>query len=181
MILFFQTIPAASMSKPLFSVCLLASLNLVSCSTILNNLPGVYSLDIQQGNIVDQEMVNQLKPHMNKRQVLYVMGSPMLKDAFYPYRWDYIYVNKASGKEPVQKRITLVFKGDELAAMQGDLKPGDLPMLKVPRETTVVIPKRHLDKTLWEKITGLFGYTGSEDKHNVDPDNLKPDNDNSAY
>jgi len=166
------------MRKPLFSACLLA-LNLTACSTILNHVPGVYSLEIQQGNIIDQDMIDQLKPHMNKRQVLYIMGSPMLKDVFHKSRWDYIYSDKVSGQDPVQKKITLVFNGDELAGIYGDLKPSAVPTVKPPRETTVFVPKRNLDKTLWEKITGWFGFGKSI--ANTDPDNLKPNQSDSSY
>jgi len=78
------------MRKSILSVSLL-SLSLVSCSTILNHLPYVYTIDINQGNIIDQAMIDQLRPNMTKRQVLYVMGTPMLADFFHENRWDYIY------------------------------------------------------------------------------------------
>ncbi len=51
----------------------------------------VYKLEVQQGNIVTEDMLNQLKPGMNKRQVSYVMGNPVLKDTFTTQHWDYIY------------------------------------------------------------------------------------------
>lgn len=162
------------MSKPFFSVFLL-SLTLASCSTILNHLPGVYTLEIQQGNIVDQDMLNQLKPHMSKRQVLYIMGSPMLKNVFHQSRWDYIYSDKISGQDRVQKRITLVFNGDELVGMQGDLKPeANATTNSSQHEATVNVPKRDLDKTLWEKITGIFDFVRGNSPIQKDTDNVKP-------
>ncbi|MGZ8214761.1 MAG: outer membrane protein assembly factor BamE, partial [Methylosarcina sp.] len=69
------------MSK-LHFLSVLAGLAMMSCSTILNKLPGVYTVNVQQGNIIDQEMIDQLRPNMTKRQVLYIMGSPMLKNTF---------------------------------------------------------------------------------------------------
>ncbi|MDD5271767.1 MAG: outer membrane protein assembly factor BamE [Methylovulum sp.] len=168
------------MSKPLFSVCLL-SLTLASCSMVLNHLPRVYTLEIQQGNIVEQDMIDQLKPRMTKRQVLYIMGSPMLKNVFHESRWDYIYSDKISGQDKVQKRITLVFNGDELAGMQGDLKPSAVPVVKPPHEMTVNVPKRDLEKTLWEKITGLFGFMRGDSKTEKDPENLKPKPSEAPY
>ena len=154
------------MRKSLFSFTLLASLTLTSCSTILNNLPGVYTLEIQQGNIVDQNMINQLKPNMDKRQVLYIMGSPMLTDFFHKNRWDYVYYDKPSGDDPVEKKVFLVFKEtdgmEKLAGLYGDFKPSNLPVLKPSNEMIVDLPKREVDKTLWEMITGLFGFDGSD-------------------
>lgn len=134
-----------------------ASLGLGACSTILTNLPGVYTLDIEQGNIIDQSMVDQLRPNMTKRQVLYIMGSPMLTDTFHEKRWDYLYSEQPGGEERVQKRISLYFEGDNLMAVQGDFRPSSLPVVKESTETSVDVPKRDLDKSMWEKISGLFG------------------------
>ena len=146
------------MRKSLFSLSLLTSLTLVSCSTILNNLPGVYTLEIQQGNIIDQAMVDQLRPGMNKRQVLYIMGSPMLDDVFHKNRWDYLYSDQSDGEDRVQKQISLFFENDQIVGIQGDFRPSAVPVIKTSGETTVDVPKRDLEKTLWEKITGLIGY-----------------------
>ena len=93
------------------------AITLTSCTTIATHFPGVYTLDIQQGNIIDQEMVDQLRPNMSKRQVLYIMGTPMLVDVFDKQRWDYIYSNQPGGDDRVQKRITLFFNGDKLAVI----------------------------------------------------------------
>ena len=145
------------------TLSLTASLLLAACSPVLNNLPGVYSLEIQQGNIVDQAMVDQLKPGMNKRQVLYVMGSPMLIDAFHPKRWDYVYSDQISGKDRVQKRMTLIFENELLIGIQGDLKPNAVSITSAQNETTVDVPKRSLDRTMLEKVSSLFSY-GSDSK-----------------
>jgi outer membrane protein assembly factor BamE len=151
------------MGKPLFSLTLLASLTLASCSTILDNLPGIYTLDVQQGNMIDQSMIDQLRPNMSKRQVLYIMGSPMLTDAFHQNRWDYIYSNQPGGEPRMQKKISLLFKDDQVIGVQGDFKPSSLPVIKESTETTVDLPPRELEKTLWEKITGLFGIDADAD------------------
>ena len=162
------------MRKSLFSLSLLTSLTLVSCSTILNNLPGVYTLEIQQGNIIDQAMVDQLRPGMNKRQVLYIMGSPMLDDVFHKNRWDYLYSNQPSGEDRVQKRISLFFENDQIAGVQGDFRPSATPVIKTSGETTVDVPKRNLDKTLWEKITSLIGYDELDAPSKTDEADAKP-------
>jgi len=157
---------ALNLSNSRFTSCILAvlaSLTLVSCTTILTNLPGVYTVDVQQGNIVDQPMIDQLRPNMNKRQVLYIMGSPMLVDFFHQKRWDYLYSAQVEGGDRLQKRISLYFENDQLIGVQGDFKPSAVPAVKSSDETTVEVPKRDLEKTLWEMITGLFGYDGIDD------------------
>jgi len=124
----------------------------------MNYIPGVYTIDIQQGNIIDQAMIDQLRPGMNKRQVLYIMGSPMLDDVFHKNRWDYLYSDQSDGEDRVQKQISLFFENDQIVGIQGDFRPSAVPVIKTSGETTVDVPKRDLEKTLWEKITGLIGY-----------------------
>ena len=154
-------------------LAIVASLILSSCTTILTNLPGVYTIDVQQGNMVDQAMIDQLRPAMNKRQVLYIMGSPMLVDFFHQKRWDYLYSVQISGQDRQQKRISLVFDNDQLIGIQGDFKPGEVPVLKIS-ESTVEVPKRDLEKTLWEKITNLFGHDSVETAPKSNKSDVKP-------
>lgn len=121
---------------------------------ILNNLPGVYTIDVQQGNIVDQAMVDQLRPGMSKRQVLYIMGSPILKDVFHESRWEYLYSSQPGGEARQQKRITLYFEDDKIVGLQGDFRPSKLPVIKPSPDATVDVPKRNLDESLWGMLTG---------------------------
>ncbi|MDB5979682.1 MAG: rane protein, partial [Pseudomonas sp.] len=48
----------------LTSFTLVGLLALAGCS-----FPGVYKIDIQQGNVVTQDMIDQLRPGMTRRQV----------------------------------------------------------------------------------------------------------------
>lgn len=121
-------------------------------------LPGIYTVDVNQGNIVSQEMIDQLKPGMNKRQVVFLMGTPIGIDPFHDNRWDYIYSSEPGGQPRVQKRVTLLFKADELASLQGDFRPGDLPSIETAKDTTVNIPPIERERTVWEKITGIFSF-----------------------
>ncbi len=150
------------MNKPAILLLVIANLTLTACSTILNNLPGVYRLDIEQGNMIDQGMIDQLKPGMTKRQVQFIMGSPMLADSFHDSRWDYIYSKAPGGEDRMQKRASLFFNGDNLTGIQGDFRPGSLPVIKEQTETTIELPKRDLEKSMWETITGFFGIDSKE-------------------
>ncbi|WP_439134858.1 outer membrane protein assembly factor BamE [Pseudomaricurvus sp.] len=98
--------------------------------------PGVYKIDIQQGNIVTQEMIDQLKPGMTKRQVRYVMGTPLIEDTFNPNRWDYYY-SMAPGKgELVKERVSIYFEGDSLSYFSGDYSPSAATSNAATSETT---------------------------------------------
>jgi len=150
----------------------------MSCSTILNNLPGVYSLEIQQGNIITQAMVDQLRPGMSKRQVIYIMGSPMLDNFFHKNRWDFLYSAHPDGSEKIQQQISLFFENDQIVGVQGDFRPSSTPVATVSNESSVEIPKRDLDKTLWEKISGLFNISNPEASSTTtsSPKQKSPDN-----
>ncbi|WP_299979515.1 outer membrane protein assembly factor BamE [uncultured Pseudoteredinibacter sp.] len=98
-----------------------ACLVLVSACSYLK-FPGVYSLDIQQGNIITQDMVDQLKPGMTKRQVRFVLGTPLIADTFTPDRWDYYYSLKDAKGKVAKERLTVFFEEDKLARFSGDFR-----------------------------------------------------------
>jgi outer membrane protein assembly factor BamE len=166
------------MNKPVLLLAMTAGLTLTACSTVLNNIPWVYTLDIEQGNVIDQNMIDQLKPGMTKRQVLFIMGSPMLADSFHEKRWDYFYSKRPGGEDPVQKHVTLFFNGDNLVGVQGDFRPGGAQGFKASAETSIELPKRDLEKSMWEKITGLFDVAGDDNRSNSfqtkKADDIKP-------
>lgn len=92
-------------------------------TSALDRLPFVHKQTVQQGNIVTEEMVDALQLGMNKRQVRYLLGTPLLMDMFHEDRWDYSYTIRR-GHDPMQvKRLTLWFKDDALLRIDGDLKP----------------------------------------------------------
>lgn len=83
-----------------------------------------HRIDVQQGNYIDQTMLAKLKVGMNKSQVRYVLGTPLITDPFHPERWDYTYLQQPKGKLKEHRRVTVVFDGEErLAKVEGDV-PG---------------------------------------------------------
>lgn len=108
-----------SLNRILCILLCLAAATLAGCG-----FPGVYKIDVQQGNVVTQEMVDQLRPGMTTRQVRYIMGTPLIQDTFSPDRWDYLYSLRAGHAPRRQERITLWFEDDRLARLAGDFVPG---------------------------------------------------------
>ncbi|MCA1925614.1 MAG: outer membrane protein assembly factor BamE [Thiobacillus sp.] len=82
---------------------------------------GPHRIDVQQGNALDQENVARLKIGLNRAQVRFLLGTPLVVDPFRTDRWDYVYLYYKSGQLTEQKRITLFFEGDTLARIEGDL------------------------------------------------------------
>jgi outer membrane protein assembly factor BamE len=100
---------------------LLTSLS-AGCSRL--SFPLVYRINVQQGNILDQKKLDQLKIGMTKRQVQFLLGSPLLVDTFNSERWDYLYSVRRGDKVLGEKRFTVFFANDALARYEGDVGPG---------------------------------------------------------
>lgn len=80
-----------------------------------------YKLDIPQGNVITQEMVDKLKPGMTRSQVRFVLGTPLVVDAFRDNRWDYAYTLQKGGKVVESRRVTILFDGDTLKSIEGNV------------------------------------------------------------
>lgn len=102
----------------IFMAALLAAA-LAGCSV------GPYRIDVQQGNMVTQEMVGKLKPGMTRSQVRFVMGSPLIADAFHGDRWDYVYRYQKAGTLVEERRVALFFDGETLKEVKGDVASGE--------------------------------------------------------
>ncbi len=154
------------MRKLLTSISVIASIFLVACSSdpVVNNLPFVYRIDIQQGNVVNQEMVNQLRVGMTKRQVQFILGAPMLIDPFHAERWDYVYIYSpgSDGTNPATlQRVTLEFENDRVARITGNLLPDPQPDTIPPnRQVTVVVPPQERESVgILTKLWRWMGFS----------------------
>lgn len=109
----------ASLARALLA---LGALGLAACQQV-PMLPGLkpYRMDIQQGNVVTQDMVAKLKPGMTRQQVRFVMGTPPIADVFHQDRWDYVYYLNKGGRIVEHRRIVLLFEGDTLKRIEGDV------------------------------------------------------------
>ncbi len=106
--------------RPLAVGCLLAGL--IGCGSNIG-FPGVYRINVEQGNVVTEEMVDQLRPGLNRRQVRYIMGTPLIEDSFHEDRWDYRYTLRNGNETLTETQLTLWFEGDELVRVEGPDAP----------------------------------------------------------
>lgn len=114
------------MKKNLTRICSIAMLAaaLSACASIGNmDFPGVYKIGIPQGNIITQDMIDQLRPGMTKRQVVFVMGTPLVRDPYHQDRWDYVYNFQPGGGIRGQEKITINFVDDAMVSFSGDFAP----------------------------------------------------------
>jgi outer membrane protein assembly factor BamE len=98
---------------------LVVSILLAGCSSVPSLL---YKIEVQQGNVITQEMVDKLKPGMTRSQVRFALGSPMINDAFHNNRWDYVYRLEQEGRLVEQRRLTVFFDEDNLIRIDGSFK-----------------------------------------------------------
>jgi outer membrane protein assembly factor BamE len=123
-------------------------------SPMLSKLPFVYQMPVQQGNIITEDMVDQLQLGMSKSQVRYVLGTPLLTDMFHTNRWDYTYTMRRSHSPMEIKRLTLYFEEDALSRIDGAMQPDPDRALEAEeaREVVVEVPD-------WKNNRGLINRT----------------------
>ena len=140
----------------------------------IGDLPFVHKIDIQQGNVITQEMVAQLRKGMDKKKVQFIMGTPIILDTFNASRWDYIYTSQYGGGEVERRHVTLVFADDKLARVDGDVKPaaGEIEV-ELHQDTTVDVPKGHRRGVI-ARIKETIPFTGDKEDKPAQGDKSKP-------
>jgi outer membrane protein assembly factor BamE len=79
----------------------------------------VYRPNISQGNIVEEEDLDQVEVGMTRNQVRFLLGTPMVDDPFRRGRWDYVYYVKIGRNDASAKRwVTILFDGDTVSEIQ---------------------------------------------------------------
>jgi outer membrane protein assembly factor BamE len=116
------TKPIANTMQFRILTILLSFLFISACS-----VPKVYKLTVQQGNIVTQDMLDELKVGMNKRQVAYVMGTPLLRSPYQQDRWDYLYTLERRDKVVKDYQVTLFFQDDLYTHFEGEVPQEEKP------------------------------------------------------
>ncbi|CAD7854451.1 MAG: Outer membrane beta-barrel assembly protein BamE [Olavius algarvensis Gamma 1 endosymbiont] len=152
------------MKKVLVYLVIGATLTLAGCSfdkrrpqlgtSVLETLPFVHKMTVQQGNIVTEEMVDRLKLGMTKSQARFLLGTPMLTDLFHTNRWDYTYTLRRGHDKPAVTRLTLLFDNDDrLVQTQGNLRPDpNRAAQRRPSNLLVSVPD-------WQDNRGFFRKT----------------------
>ncbi|MDE0092977.1 MAG: outer membrane protein assembly factor BamE [Gammaproteobacteria bacterium] len=116
-------------------------LTLSSC-----RIPGMHTATVEQGNLITQEMVDQLKRGMTEEQVEFVLGSPVHRNSFNINQWVYIYVREHEG-ERERKKLMLEFEDGTLARISGDYVPSPDAVESESNEASLVDPEPVNDLT----------------------------------
>lgn len=102
-----------------YSIVYISALLLAACAP--SHIPFTYSMDVQQGTILERERLERLEPGMTRRQVEFLLGSPTITDPFREDRWDYIYTLRQDGRKVSHERVTVLFEGDRVSDIVHDL------------------------------------------------------------
>lgn len=89
-------------------IALILTLFLAGCA-----FPGVYKINVQQGNIVTNKELNALTEGMPRSQVHAVMGTPLMINPVDTSREYYVYTFQRAGGDVEEQRI-IVYYDDAL-------------------------------------------------------------------
>ena len=158
------------MSKHFIYVSLILAIFAGCTGDGTRKLPGVYRIDVQQGNVIEQEMLDKLKPGMVKDQVHFIMGTPTIVDPFRQDRWEYIYTFSKGGKRRQQRHITIYFEDDKLAYLDGSVVQG---IRKPPEEyrrerKSVDVPDRTKKEGFFSKIVNVIPFVGDDEPKRIE-------------
>lgn len=94
---------------------LLAIALLGGCSALQGFSLKPYRMNIQQGNYLEAEAVDQLEIGMTESQVRFLIGTPMVADPFNADRWDYVFFFKVGRtRNEVVSRLTVWFEDGQV-------------------------------------------------------------------
>ncbi len=134
------------------------SLSLILCATLLGACIKPYQPDVQQGNIINNSDLREIRYGMTKQEILFILGTPMVIDPFNEQRWDYFYSNRDQRKRQTDQRlITAIFDGDKLAKLQGDVDLSNVQSLEPSTEDkqhggTVITEPTQREKGLLNRL-----------------------------
>ena len=132
----------------------------------------LYRLETSQGNMLDEEKVVQVRTGQTKKQIKFLLGTPLIIDAFHKERWDYFYYSRTrdSYTEPKISRITIFFDGDIAVKIQRLV-----PNAYVSLDQTLEILegeafKNHnnTDDINWDEVIGIIENDKSGDEESID-------------
>ena len=115
----------------------------------MNSIFQPYVPDVVQGNFISSEQYSNLKVGMTREQVRQIMGTPLLASYFHANRWDYVFEFKREGETVgKERRVTLIFEGDQLAKFGGDALPTEVELVV---EIDTYARER---RSFWDVMTG---------------------------
>ncbi|MBE8215538.1 MAG: outer membrane protein assembly factor BamE [Endozoicomonadaceae bacterium] len=83
------------------------------CNQKISSLLSIYKVDVNQGNLLKVESIQKIKQGMNKKQVEFIMGPPIITPLLNPDQWHYVHI-KTNKKNQIHQKVSLLFSKDKL-------------------------------------------------------------------
>ncbi|MBO6849076.1 MAG: outer membrane protein assembly factor BamE [Marinobacter sp.] len=83
--------------------------------------PGVYKINVQQGNILTDEELTSLSEGMSRSQVHSVLGSPLMLNPVDPSREYYIYTFQRRGGDIEEQRVIVYYDNNQFSHYEAQL------------------------------------------------------------
>ncbi|NNC24467.1 outer membrane protein assembly factor BamE [Salinisphaera sp. USBA-960] len=99
------------------TILLLTPLVLAACQ---GGVPGYYRTPIVQGNTIAPNKVSKLKLGMTRKQVKYLLGTPLVKPKFDADRQNYVFYYRNPRAHENRSKLILYFNQDKLAKVSGN-------------------------------------------------------------
>ena len=83
----------------------------------------IYRINIQQGNLLEEDSIDQVTVGMSRSAVQFLLGTPMVADAFHQDRWDYAYYLRVGrSRDVVERWLVVTFEDDQVVSLERDLE-----------------------------------------------------------
>ncbi|MFZ7229301.1 outer membrane protein assembly factor BamE [Avibacterium avium] len=130
--------------KTLITAAMLA-LSVTACATVSKV---VYRIDVPQGNYLEAATVDQVKVGMNKQQVQYLLGTPVLVDPFSNDTWYYVFLIQKAYQTPDQHTFVVNFDNRGIVTHTDLDKP--LPDSGKKEVNNAIINAEPVEKRWWQ-------------------------------
>ena len=111
------------------------TLTLAVCLLGLTACVKPFQAPIQQGNIINNSSLKEIRYGMTKEEVSYILGTPMVVDPFNTERWDYFYSRKdRNNNETTTRLVTAMFEANKLVELKGDVDLSNVESLEPSKE-----------------------------------------------
>lgn len=102
--------------QKLTAIVFISILFLSGCS-----FPGVYKINVQQGNIVTDTELSELSEGMPRSQVHAILGTPLVLNPVNPSKDYYVYTFQRRGGEIEEQRIVVHYDNNNYSHHQAEL------------------------------------------------------------
>ena len=83
--------------------------------------PGVYKINVQQGNILTDAELTPLAEGMSRSQVHSLLGTPLMTNPADPSREYYVYTFQRSGGDIKEQRVIVYYDNDQYSHYEAQL------------------------------------------------------------